>query len=221
MAGLFTDWGQKNPEASGGITIESPKRKEIRRIKKGKRFVGESVGGVSYDKRIKVKPESAGSISYGSRTKAQTTGGISYRPRQATKEKIVGGVSYGERYKPSTESGIGFGSGVRVEPEVKGTSGISFEKSAPASTNNGKKSKPIFGEGAPITEYSSPQEAMRAAKAAEKQRAKEEKDAVKLAEKKHKAKLKAIAKEQSQMKKALKFNRRTPLAKALRRKLHL
>lgn len=208
---IFTDWGTK-PEEPGGVYVQKGKR--IRKLKTKRAPKGEKVGGIRYDKRVKPKEKKVGSISYGASSKPESVGGISYGKRhepemvsaykyehkEPVKGEVVGGISYGEKHEAYT-----------VPMHSGNVSGIEFKS----------KKKPLFGEDAPLTH--SEEVAKQIAKRDQKRIEAIEKSAERRSKiakgiKAHeKRQVKAAQKAQ---KKALAFKKTTPLAKALRKRLH-
>ena len=219
MANIFTDWGSSQSLGEGGITIQKGKRSK--RLKTKREPQGGITGKIGYDKRVKSRPVKSGGISYGSRSKPEKSGGISYKKpnepetvggisygrRKEVQPKISGGISYGEPNKPEISGGIGTEKLSYNEKQLMKSGGISFESSGKET----RKQKPLFGEDAPLTV--SEKEA--------KEIIKQEKRRIKAIEqeskRKQKAEVRAKKVRAKRWKQSLKFNRRNPIAKRLRK----
>ena len=205
MSNPFDEYGKPHKEVStGGIKYSKRKTK------------GERVDSISYDKRVKNKPEKSGGIGYGTRSKYEPSGGIgygkkieqpkssegiSYKKSKPVKGESVGGIGYGERAKPTYE---------KEEFGLESVSGVTIEKTKYGKKE--KKEKPLFGSESQLTSNKSADQLVKEEKSRLKRILKE----AKIAEKKAKGEKIKRAKVWKK-KPTYSFNRGGPLARKLRK----
>jgi hypothetical protein len=187
--GVFSDWGTKT-EDSSGITIEKGKR--VRKLKTKRTSAGKSEKQFSMGEKGTII--SSEKVKYGTRHKPETESAFSYTHKEP-KGVVTGSETYGERHEAYD-----------VPLHSGNVSGIEFKS----------KKKPLFGEEHQLTSNE------REVKEYLKKEKKRIRDIEKHKEKEEKIRTqrkKYVAKHKKETRKALGFNRKSPLAKLIRRKI--